>query len=156
MSPIRSVGVSYAPDAALPLAKGTETSFPNLEWRAVYKDKIPVITNSTSQVLSVRRYEFINDLKAKFMSLQKAMKLRAEKSIAKDDIHGVTKKRRPRTAFILYRSVLQRHPEYNGMPQTELSLLISALWKNKHQETRAQFERLAELEKSKWIVLQVY
>ena len=42
----------------------------------------------------------------------------------------VTKKRRPRNAFILYRTVPQAKPEFKGKTQTELSRLISASLQN--------------------------
>jgi len=60
----------------------------------------------------------------------------------------VTKKRRPRNAFILYRTVLQAKAEFKGKTQTELSRLIASCWQNEPPEIRARFERAAELEKT--------
>jgi len=59
------------------------------------------------------------------------------------------KKRRPRNSFILYRTVLQAKPEFKGRTQTELSREIAIRWQSESRETRAQFERAAEMEKGR-------
>jgi hypothetical protein len=148
-----------------PLAEETEIKSPDFVWEAEYQDKMTVLENSISQVPSVEKrqmeFEFIDDMKATFdfKSLHSKRKrptlkqITAEnKSAARRDRKNLlkpdpNKKRRPRNAFILYRTVLQAKAEFKGKTQTELSRLIAACWQNEPQETRAQFERAAELEK---------
>jgi hypothetical protein len=155
-----SVGVSSAilcaSNTPVPPAEGTET-IP--KWEAEFEDKSRLVNHSTSQVPSPTRYglefEFIDDLKTEFMLLLKKRRLNIENPVAKHAKctgRGATKKRRPRNAFILYRTVLQAQFGLNGNIQSQLSGLIAASWKNGCPRTRAHFERLAELEKGKWFV----
>lgn len=168
-----SMFYSYAPSLPLglsqsntrsPQAEESEVKSPDFVWEAQYQDKMPVLENSISQVPSAEKrqmeFEFIDDMKATFdfKSLHKRKRptvkqitadnksaaRRDRKSLLKPD----NKKRRPRNAFILYRTVLQAKAEFKGKTQTELSRLIAACWQNEPQETRAQFERAAELEKA--------
>jgi hypothetical protein len=135
-----------------------------------------VLKNSISQVPSSERrqinFQFIDDMKATFdfKSLHSKKKKPPPKPTPADKppgarkdrkgaikfpeaanaVNGNNKKRRPRNAFILYRTVLQAKAEFKGKTQTELSRLIAACWQNEPPETRAYFERAAELEKGNW------
>jgi len=141
---------------------------PDFVWEAEYQDKMTVLKNSISQVPSSEKrqinFQFIDDMKATFdlKSLHSKRKRVPPvgpspvdtKALPKKDRKGAvklppdnTKKRRPRNAFILYRTVLQAKAEFKGKTQTELSRLIAACWANEPPETRAKFERAAELEK---------
>jgi hypothetical protein len=150
------------------LAEETGFRSPDFVWEAEYQDKMTVLEKSISQVPSSEKrqinFQFIDDMKATFdfKSLHSKRKRPTVKQITADnkaaarkDRKGavklpvdVNKKRRPRNAFILYRTVLQAKAEFKGKTQTELSRLIAACWQNEPPETRAHFERAAELEKS--------
>jgi len=105
------------------------------------------------------KFEFIDDLKTKFMLLQAKKNQSSKKSVGEHSKYTgrcITKKPPPRNAFILYRTVLQAQSRFKGKTQTELSRIIFVYWENESQETKAQFERLAELEQGNWFVLLVY
>jgi hypothetical protein len=150
----------------------TEAKSSDFVWEAEYQDKMTILKNSISQVPSSERrqinFQFIDDMKATFdfKSLHSKKKKPPPKPnpadkppVARKDRKGAVKppeaanaangnkKRRPRNAFILYRTVLQAKAEFKGKTQTELSRLIAACWQNEPPETRAYFERAAELEK---------
>lgn len=151
-----------------PLVEEPDRRSPDFVWEAEYQDKMPVLKNSIAQVPSTERrqmsFQFIDDMKATFDLKSMHSKRKrpvvkpppAEtKPAARKDRKGQvkaapdnTKKRRPRNAFILYRTVLQAKAEFKGKTQTELSRLIAACWQNEPPETRAYFERAAELEKA--------
>jgi hypothetical protein len=150
-----------------PLAEDTDVRSPDFVWEAEYQDKMTVLKNSISQVPSTEKrqinFHFIDDMKATFdlKSLHSKRKRPTAKQVAADNkaasrkerkgalkqLPEPSKKRRPRNAFILYRTVLQAKAEFKGKTQTELSRLIAACWQNEPPETRAHFERAAELEK---------
>jgi hypothetical protein len=162
---------SHQPMIRSPLAEETDSRSPDFVWEAEYQDKMTVLKNSISQVPSSEKrqinFHFIDDMKATFdlKSLHSKKKRPTQKQInadtkaaARKDRKGAVKlpdankKRRPRNAFILYRTVLQAKAEFKGKTQTELSRLIAACWQNEPPETRAHFERAAELEKGMSIV----
>jgi hypothetical protein len=150
-----------------PLVEDSDIKSPDFVWEAEYQDKMPVLENAISQVPSSERrqinFQFIDDMKATFdfKSMHNKKKRTAAKqappdtkqNASKKDRKGAlklpdnNKKRRPRNAFILYRTVLQAKAEFKGKTQTELSRLIAVCWQNEPHETRARFERAAELEK---------
>ena len=157
---------AFKPAVRSPLVEETEMRSPDFVWEAEYQDKMPVLENSISQVPSSEKrqisFQFIDDMKATFdlkslHSKKKRPTLKQitadNKSAARKDRKGAVKlpeppkKRRPRNAFILYRTVLQGKAEFKGKTQTELSRLIAACWQREPPETRAHFERAAELEK---------
>jgi len=171
-----SMFYNYSPPVSLiyhqkglrsPLVEDTEVKSPDFVWEAEYQDKMPVLENAISQVPSSERrqinFQFIDDMKATFdfksmhnkkkrstgaketPSDNKAGSKKDRKSAAK--LPDTNKKRRPRNAFILYRTVLQAKAEFKGKTQTELSRLIAICWQKEPPETRARFERAAELEK---------
>jgi HMG (high mobility group) box len=156
-----------------PQVEETEAKSSDFVWEAEYQDKMTVLKNSISQVPSSERrqinFQFIDDMKATFdfKSLHSKKKKPPPKPTPTDKppaarkdrkgaiklpdaasaANGNNKKRRPRNAFILYRTVLQAKAEFKGKTQTELSRLIAACWQNEPPATRAYFERAAELEK---------
>jgi len=155
-----------------PQVEETDVKSSDFVWEAEYQDKMTVLKNSISQVQSSERrqinFQFIDDMKAAFdyKSLHSKKKKPPPKPTptdkqpaARKDRKGAiklpevanaangNKKRRPRNAFILYRTVLQAKAEFKGKTQTELSRLIAACWQHEPPETRARFERAAELEK---------
>jgi hypothetical protein len=155
-----------------PQVEEPETKHSDFVWEAEYQDKMPVLKNSISQVPNGERrqnFQFIDDMKATFdfKSLHSKKKKPPPKASPADKqpaprfkkgalklpeaAHAANgnKKRRPRNAFILYRTVLQAKAEFKGKTQTELSRLIAACWQNEPPETRAYFERAAELEKGR-------
>ena len=157
---------AFKPAVRSPLAEETEMRSPDFVWEAEYQDKMPVLENSISQVPSSEKrqisFQFIDDMKATFdlKSLHSKKKRPTLKQINADNksaarkdrkstvkLPEAPKKRRPRNAFILYRTVLQGKAEFKGKTQTELSRLIAACWQREPPETRAHFERAAELEK---------
>jgi hypothetical protein len=157
---------AFKPTVRSPLAEETDMRSPDFVWEAEYQDKMTVLENSISQVPSTEKrqisFQFIDDMKATFdlkslHSKKKRPTLKQitadNKSAARKDRKGAVKlpeapkKRRPRNAFILYRTVLQGKAEFKGKTQTELSRLIAACWQQEPPETRAHFERAAELEK---------
>jgi len=162
------VTASHQPAIRSPLVEETEVKSPDFVWEAEYQDKMDELENSISQVTSGERrrinFQFIEDMRATFdlKSLHNKRKrpttqkpvTQDNKNAARKDRKGSikppenNKKRRPRNAFILYRTVLQAKAEFKGKTQTELSRLIAACWQNEPPETRARFERAAELEKS--------
>jgi hypothetical protein len=170
-----SMFFNYSPSVSLtshpsnirsPLAEDTDVRTPDFVWEAEYQDKMPVLKNSISQVPSSEKrqinFQFIDDMKATFdlKSLHSKKKRPTVKQVPVDNkaptrkdrkgqakLPDGNKKRRPRNAFILYRTVLQAKSEFKGKTQTELSRLIAACWQNEPPETRAHFERAAELEK---------
>jgi len=150
------------------LVEEPDAGSPDFVWEAEYQDKMTVLKNSISQVPSTEKrqinFHFIDDMKATFdlKSMHSKRKrvpppkpVPTDNKVApKKDRKGAaklpadpTKKRRPRNAFILYRTVLQAKAEFKGKTQTELSRLIAACWAREPPETRARFERAAELEK---------
>jgi hypothetical protein len=157
---------NYRPTRS-PLAEETETKSPDFVWEAEYQDKMKVLEKSISQVPSVEKrqinFQFIDDMKATFdfNTMHSKRKRPTVKQITTDNKNAArkdrkaaakvpadaNKKRRPRNAFILYRTVLQAKAEFKGKTQTELSRLIAACWQNEPPDTRARFERAAELEK---------
>ena len=157
---------SHPSNVRSPLVEDTDVRSPDFVWEAEYQDKMPVLKNSISQVPSSEKrqisFQFIDDMKATFdlKSLHCKRKRPTVKQTTTDnkastrkDRKGTVKlpdnnkKRRPRNAFILYRTVLQAKAEFKGKTQTELSRLIATCWQNEPPETRAHFERAAELEK---------
>ena len=156
---------SHQPTIRSPLAEETDIKSPDFVWEAEYQDKMGELENSISQVPSSEKrrinFQFIDDMKATFdlKSMHNKRKRPTQKQIpvdnkaaARKDRKGSiklpeNKKRRPRNAFILYRTVLQAKAEFKGKTQTELSRLIATCWQNEPPETRAHFERAAELEK---------
>ena len=156
-----------------PQVEETDVKSSDFVWEAEYQDKMTVLKNSISQVQSSERrqinFQFIDDMKAAFdfKSLHSKKKKPPPKPTPTDKqpaarkdrkgaiklaevanaANGNNKKRRPRNAFILYRTVLQAKAEFKGKTQTELSRLIAACWQHEPPETRAYFERAAELEK---------
>jgi HMG (high mobility group) box len=153
-----------------PLVDDTELRSPDFVWEAEYQDKMPVLESSISQVPSSERrqinFQFIDDMKATFDF--KSMHSKKKRSTGKQGVAEPkaapkkdrknaiklpdnNKKRRPRNAFILYRTVLQAKAEFKGKTQTELSRLIAHCWQKEPPETRARFERAAELEKGTYI-----
>jgi len=175
-SPSDSMFYNYSPTLSLtqhqastrsPLAEEKEVRSPDFVWEAEYQDKMTVLEKSIAQVPSSEKrqinFQFIDDMKATFdfNTLHSKRKRPTDKQITADNkssarkdrkaavkLPDLTKKRRPRNAFILYRTVLQAKAEFKGKTQTELSRLIAACWQNEPPETRARFERAAELEKS--------
>jgi HMG (high mobility group) box len=165
-SPSLSFG-AFKPMIRSPLVEERDRRSPDFVWEAEYQDKMPVLKNSIAQVPSSERrqisFQFIDDMKATFDL--KSMHCKRKRPVvkppqadtkpaARKDRKGQVKvapdnnkKRRPRNAFILYRTVLQAKAEFKGKTQTELSRLIAACWQNEPPETRAYFERAAELEK---------
>lgn len=157
----------HQPMIRSPLAEETDSRSPDFVWEAEYQDKMSILKKSISQVPSSEKrqinFHFIDDMKATFdlKSLHSKKKRPTQKQINADTkaaarktqkggavkLPEPNKKRRPRNAFILYRTVLQAKAEFKGKTQTELSRLIAACWQNEPPETRAHFERAAELEK---------
>jgi HMG (high mobility group) box len=172
--PSESMFYSYAPSLPLAyhqgsirssLADDTDMRSPDFVWEAEYQDKMPVLENSISQVPSSDKrrinFQFIDDMKATFDFKSMHKRKRPDMKQAERDpkaavrkerkgaikLPDTNKKRRPRNAFILYRTVLQAKAEFKGKTQTELSRLIALCWQTEPPETRARFERAAELEK---------
>ena len=174
-----SMFYSYSPQLPLmyhqsslrsPLVDDTDIRSPDFVWEAEYQDKMPVLENSISQVPSSEKrqisFQFIDDMKATFdfksmHSKKKRPPIKQttldNKAVPRKDRKGAfklpetNKKRRPRNAFILYRTVLQAKAEFKGKTQTELSRLIAVCWQKEPPETRAHFERAAELEKGIYV-----
>lgn len=117
---------------------------------------------SISQSLSVKNHKvefhFIDDMKAMFdlkllhdrpKATKRSTGQRKPKNnnmLRKVGAQSQPKKRRPRNAFILYRTVVQRLPEFKGKTQVELSRFISSRWEKEDPVRKALFERAAELE----------
>lgn len=155
--------MAHKPTIRSPLVEETDIRSPDFVWEAEYQDKMPVLENSISQVSSTEKrqinFQFIDDMKATFdlhskRKRQTIKQITAENKSAPQKNRKVAlktldpnKKRRPRNAFILYRTVLQAKAEFKGKTQTELSRLIASCWQNEPPEIRARFERAAELEK---------
>lgn len=170
-SPTLSLTHHQVPNRS-PLAEEQDIRSPDFVWEAEYQDKMTVLEKSISQVPSSEKrqinFQFIDDMKATFdfKSMHSKRKRPTDKQITADNksaarkdrkatvkLPDLNKKRRPRNAFILYRTVLQAKAEFKGKTQTELSRLIAACWQNEPPETRARFERAAELEKGAPIIL---
>lgn len=170
-SPTMSLMPHHAPDRSSQ-AEEQDIRSPDFVWEAEYQDKMTVLEKSISQVPSCEKrqisFQFIDDMKATFdfKSMHSKRKRPTDKQITADNksaarkdrkasvkLPDLNKKRRPRNAFILYRTVLQAKAEFKGKTQTELSRLIAACWQNEPPETRARFERAAELEKGPPIIL---
>jgi hypothetical protein len=170
-SPTFSLAHNQVPTRS-PLAEEQDVRSPDFVWEAEYQDKMTVLEKSISQVPSSEKrqinFHFIDDMKATFdfKSMHSKRKRPTDKQITADNksaarkdrkatvkLPDLNKKRRPRNAFILYRTVLQAKAEFKGKTQTELSRLIATCWQNEPPETRARFERAAELEKGTPIIL---
>ena len=130
-------------------------------WIAEYagKDDTKVMKKSISNILSAEirqiNFQFIDDLNSTF-ALKSIYCTTNRPTVQKKTRYTKSfenRKRRPRNAFIIYRTARQGTQQFKGMTQTERSRRISACWQNERPETRARFERNAELEKGKCLRL---